>query len=104
MSRGLRIQYPGAIYHVTSRGNRGGDIVIDDQDRNDFGNVSEKRSFDSAGKCMPPRCSPTISISFSARWTPTCRAACSETLLAAWQGEFGGQSPAERYRVLVEGS
>jgi len=42
ISRGLRIEYPGAIYHVTSRGNRGGDIVIDDQDRHDFwGRVRE---------------------------------------------------------------
>ena len=36
MSRGLRIQYPGAIYHVTSRGNRRQDIVVDDRDRNEF--------------------------------------------------------------------
>jgi REP element-mobilizing transposase RayT len=36
MSRGLRIEYPGATYHVTSRGNQRGNIVIDDQDRNDF--------------------------------------------------------------------
>ena len=36
MSRQLRVQFPGAIYHVTSRGNRRQDIVCDDQDRNSF--------------------------------------------------------------------
>lgn len=36
MTRPLRIEYPGALYHVTSRGNRQQDIYIDDQDRNAF--------------------------------------------------------------------
>ncbi|MCR4314360.1 MAG: transposase [Candidatus Uhrbacteria bacterium] len=36
MSRPLRIQYPGALYHVTDRGNRKGDIFLDDRDRNVF--------------------------------------------------------------------
>jgi hypothetical protein len=29
MPRQLRIQYPGAMYHVMSRGNRGQDIFLD---------------------------------------------------------------------------
>jgi REP element-mobilizing transposase RayT len=33
MSRPLRIEFAGAIYHVTSRGDRREDIVIDDTDR-----------------------------------------------------------------------
>jgi REP element-mobilizing transposase RayT len=33
MARPLRIQFPGAIYHVTSRGNARQDIVADDRDR-----------------------------------------------------------------------
>ena len=33
MPRRLRIQYPGAIYHVMSRGNARQDIVEDDEDR-----------------------------------------------------------------------
>ena len=33
MARPLRIEYPGAVYHVTSRGNARQDIVADDQDR-----------------------------------------------------------------------
>lgn len=36
MARPLRIEYLGALYHVTSRGNRQEDIYIDDQDRNAF--------------------------------------------------------------------
>jgi hypothetical protein len=36
MPRQLRIQYPGAIHHVMSRGNRREDIFLDDVDRQDF--------------------------------------------------------------------
>ena len=33
MGRPLRIEYPGALYHITSRGNERKDIFIDDKDR-----------------------------------------------------------------------
>ena len=33
MARSLRIEYPGALYHVTSRGNRREDIYLDRGDR-----------------------------------------------------------------------
>lgn len=36
MARPLRIEYPGALYHVTSRGNAGSDIFLDDGDRRIF--------------------------------------------------------------------
>ena len=36
MLRKLRVQYPGAIYHVMSRGDRREDIFLDDVDRQDF--------------------------------------------------------------------
>jgi len=36
MARQVRIEYPGAVYHVMSRGNRRQDICLDDVDRNDF--------------------------------------------------------------------
>jgi REP element-mobilizing transposase RayT len=36
MPRKLRIQYPGAMSHVMSRGNRREDIFLDDVDRQDF--------------------------------------------------------------------
>jgi putative transposase len=36
MPRKLRVEYPGAIYHVMSRGNRREDIFLHDVDRHDF--------------------------------------------------------------------
>jgi putative transposase len=36
MPRQVRIEYPGAMYHVMSRGNRRQDIYLDDVDRQDF--------------------------------------------------------------------
>ena len=36
MPRKLRVEYPGAIYHVMSRGDGKGDIFLDDVDRQDF--------------------------------------------------------------------
>ena len=33
MARKLRVQYPGAIYHVTNRGDRREAIFVDDKDR-----------------------------------------------------------------------
>lgn len=36
MARPLRIEYPGAVYHVTSRGNARADIFEDDSDRRLF--------------------------------------------------------------------
>ncbi len=36
MSRPLRIEYPGAVYHITSRGNRREDIFLSDKDRETF--------------------------------------------------------------------
>ena len=36
MPRKIRVEYPGAIYHVLSRGDRRDDIFLDDVDRQDF--------------------------------------------------------------------
>ena len=36
MARQLRIEYPNAVYHVTSRGNARADIYVDDADREAF--------------------------------------------------------------------
>ena len=36
MARPLRIEFPGAVYHVTSRGNAKQAIFIDDEDRHGF--------------------------------------------------------------------
>jgi len=36
MARPLRIQYPGAFYHITCRGNEQKDIFMNDNDRTKF--------------------------------------------------------------------
>ena len=36
MPRQLRIEHPGAIYHVMDRGDRSEDIFVDDVDRQDL--------------------------------------------------------------------
>lgn len=36
MARAMRIEYPGAVYHITSRGNDRRDIFLDDDDRREF--------------------------------------------------------------------
>jgi hypothetical protein len=36
MPRKIRVQYPGAIYHVMSRGDRREKIYLNDVDRQDF--------------------------------------------------------------------
>lgn len=39
MARPLRIEYPGALYHITSRGNRRAQVFTDDEDRRKFLNI-----------------------------------------------------------------
>jgi putative transposase len=36
MARSLRIEFPGALYHVIVRGNQKQDIFLDDEDRRAF--------------------------------------------------------------------
>ena len=36
MPRAMRVEYPGAIYHLMDRGDRRKDIFVDDVDRRDF--------------------------------------------------------------------
>jgi len=36
MARPLRIEYPGAVYHITSRGNARQSIFLEDKDREKF--------------------------------------------------------------------
>jgi putative transposase len=42
MARPLRIEFPGAVYHITARGNARQDIFVDDEDRELFFRVLEK--------------------------------------------------------------
>jgi len=56
MARPLRIEYPGAVYHLTSRGNSGGNIFFEDIDRQLFlevlGNVVEKYNWLCHAHCL----------------------------------------------------
>jgi REP element-mobilizing transposase RayT len=56
MPRLLRVEYPGAIYHVMSRGNRRDDIFLDDVDRQDFlktlGEVCQKTGWQVHAWCL----------------------------------------------------
>jgi hypothetical protein len=56
MSRKLRIEYPGAMYHVMNRGDQREDIFRDDQDREDteagrgqFASLMERRRGEDSG-------------------------------------------------------
>lgn len=42
MARPLRIEYPGAFYHITARGIEKGNIFYDDKDRQEFLKILEK--------------------------------------------------------------
>ena len=56
MARPLRIEYPGAVYHVTSRGNARERIFLDDADRRafleDLGQVVEKYNWLCHAYCL----------------------------------------------------
>ena len=58
MPRKLRIQYPGAIYHVMSRGDRRDKIFLDDVDRQDFlktlAETCQKTGFEVHAYCLMP--------------------------------------------------
>jgi REP element-mobilizing transposase RayT len=56
MPRKLRVEYPGAIYHVMSRGNGRQNIFRDDVDRQDFlktlAGACEKTGFQVQAHCL----------------------------------------------------
>ena len=56
MARALRLEYSGALYHVTSRGDRREDIYEDDIDRATFldllDDVCEFYNWDCHGYCL----------------------------------------------------
>lgn len=56
MARKLRVQYPGAIYHLLNRGDRREDIFVNDEDRKSFlgalGEVCEKTGWEVHAFCL----------------------------------------------------
>jgi len=53
MPRQMRIDFPGAIHHVMSRGDRRENIYRDDVDRQDFLKTLAGRARRLIGRCMP---------------------------------------------------
>lgn len=58
MPRKLRLQYPGAMYHLMSRGNRRQKIFLDDVDRQDFlktlAEACQKTGWQAHAYCLMP--------------------------------------------------
>jgi hypothetical protein len=121
MSRELRVQFPNAIYHVTSRGNRRQDIVLDDVDRDTFfqriGKTVAKygwRMFAAALMTNHFHLNPVpVLVDRPEQWSwssyagyvdASCRLPWIDytALLNAWQGACGGWDAAEAYRQYVE--
>ncbi|MFQ5788603.1 MAG: transposase [Thermodesulfobacteriota bacterium] len=53
MARPLRLEYPGALYHITSRGNARQDIYLDDDDRSKFLNILSNEIRQQRWNCYP---------------------------------------------------
>ncbi len=53
MTRPLRIEYAGAVYHITSRGNEKKAVFKDDQDRINFLNTLNMSINGIIGSVMP---------------------------------------------------
>jgi len=51
MSRPIRIEFPDALYHITSRGDRREDIFEDDDDRRAFLQSKQRRGHPLAAPC-----------------------------------------------------
>ena len=51
MPRKLRVEYPGAMYHVMGRGDRREKIFLDDVDRQDLSRRWRKRARRPIGRC-----------------------------------------------------
>jgi putative transposase len=58
MARKLRVEYPGAVYHVMNRGDRREPIFMDDKDRQDFlatlGQACKKTGWQVHAFCLMP--------------------------------------------------
>ncbi|QBE62993.1 REP-associated tyrosine transposase [Pseudoduganella lutea] len=84
MSRPHRIQYPGALYHVTARGNRRASIFLDDRDhfiwRDLLSTVAERFGFIVHSYCMMPNHyhmlveTPDANLSAGAHYLNSCYA------------------------------
>ncbi len=51
MARPLRIEFPGAVYHLTARGNARQDLSLDDTDRCTFLDLLHREVQQQHGRC-----------------------------------------------------
>ena len=65
MARPLRIEFPGAVYHVTSRGNARRKIFLDDEDREGFLATLSRDGVGSRPAPQAHRLAPSISTNRS---------------------------------------
>ncbi len=75
MAHKLRIQYPGAIYHVMNRGDRREAIFLDQKDRKRFietlGEACETTGWQVHAFCLPGSVAGTINASeLRTDWPP----------------------------------
>jgi REP element-mobilizing transposase RayT len=72
MPRQVRIQYPGAVCHAMSRGNRRQDIFLDDADRQDFlrtlAEACQKTGWQVHAYCLMSNHSAQLSKLLTCRW------------------------------------
>ena len=110
MPRKIRVEYPGAIYHIMSRGDRREDIFHDDVDRHDFmktvGEACLKADFQIHAYCLMPNHfhlvleTPNANHVAGMRWLLS-----SYTLRLNHRRKLTGHVFSGRYKaILVDGS
>ncbi len=72
MPRTLRLEYPGAMYHVMSRGDQRDNIFLDDVDRHDFirtlAGACQKTGWQVHAFCLMRKIPPPGGRNLSATW------------------------------------
>lgn len=110
MPRQLRVEYPGAIYHVMSRGDRKKEIYVDDVDRQDFlktlAEACQKTGFQVHAYCLMRNHfhlvveTPNANLVAGMRWLLS-----SYTIRLNHRQKLFGHVFSGRYKaVIVEGS
>ena len=84
MPRKVRVEYPGAIYHVMSRGDRREDIFFDSTDRQDFlktlGEACAKADFQVHAFCLMSNHFHLVLETPQANSSPECNGCSVATL------------------------
>ncbi len=110
MPRQIRVEYPGAIYHILSRGDRREDIYLDDVDRQDFlktlAECCQKTGFQVHAYCLMRNHfhlvveTPNANLVAGMRWLLS-----SYTIRLNGRHKLSGHVFSGRYKaIVVEGS